>query len=131
MTKSVKRNIVISNRKGVCRIKWNGEADAASIKAFNRTAQALEDGPAGTSLVLDMENITYLDSASLSVFLRLVNLYRKRKDTLCVLKPRGSIADLFDYTGLSKLLVVCRTDEELKQHIKPAKVRKKAKARKK
>ena len=127
MEKSEKRNVVISNRKDVCRIKWTGEADAASIRALNRKAQALEDGPAGIPLVLDMEQITYLDSSSLSVFLRLIRLYRKRKDPICVLKPQGSIADLFDYTGLSKLLVVCRTEEELKQHIKPVKARKKVK----
>ena len=126
MTKSKNLNIVISNRSGVCRIKMAREADIDSINALKKTVRDLEARPFCTLLVVDMEDITFIDSVSLSAFIRLIHLYRRRKNSVCVLKPRKAITGLFDYTGLSKLLVVCHTEKELEPYIHAVKRKRKA-----
>jgi anti-anti-sigma factor len=110
-------NIKITDKDNICRIKLSGEANINFVNAFRRTAQELENRSRLVTLVIDMENVTYIDSASLSIFVRLIKIYRKKNKSILVYRPQQNIVDLFKVTNLNNLLTICSTEEELKEKL--------------
>lgn len=123
------QNIYITKNSGVCRIKMAGEADIDFVNAFSKTAAELEANKEDLSLVVDLAEVTYIDSASLGIFVKLIKIYQKRKKRVVLFKPRPAIEELFSLTGLSRFLLVCKTDADLETALgtKPAKKKKKKK----
>jgi len=56
-------------------------------------------------LVLDLSDITYLDSAGVALLLRLAERLRSRRRELQLVVPRGSpVRRVLDFTGLPRVI---------------------------
>ena len=126
MTKSITKNIRVTDEDGVYRIKMVGQADVDFVNAFSKTAQELEKKAKKVTLVVDMEDVDYIDSSTLTIFIRLIKNYKKRNKNIFIYKPQANIIGLFKCTNLSRLLTICKTDNEL-ENILAAKVKKRKK----
>jgi anti-sigma B factor antagonist len=82
-----------------------GEIDMVSAPAFDRALTALPD-----RLELDLEAVTFLDSAGISV---LVRHYRQRCEnggSLRIVEPSRAVRRALEITGLLELLTACRAE---------------------
>jgi|SRR3989339_2022811 len=122
------QHIYITTNNGVCRIKMAGEADIDFVNAFSKTALEIEASRERLTLVVDLADVTYIDSASLGIFVRLIKIYQKKKKRIILFKPRPSIEELFNLTGLSRFLTICMSEADLDVAIagQPKKKKKKA-----
>jgi anti-anti-sigma factor len=113
MTETITDNITLTRKDDHFVIKMKGEADMDFVNAFSRTAQEVEGHPEHKTLVLDMEEMSYIDSASLSVLIRLIKIYGNDKNHILVYKPQPPIVDLFSYTNLEDLVTICDGKDKL------------------
>ncbi|MFH0922146.1 MAG: STAS domain-containing protein [Fibrobacterota bacterium] len=122
-------NIYITKNSGICRIKMAGEADIDFVNAFSATASEIESSKEDMTLVVDLADVTYIDSASLGIFVKLIKIYQKKKKQIILFKPRPSIEELFGLTGLSRFLLICKSEADLETAIRQKQPRKKKKKR--
>jgi len=118
MTESAAGKISITNKDNVYRIKLSGDADIDFVNTFSKTAADLEQKKETTILVVDMKDVTYIDSSSLGIFVKLIKLYNKKSNTIIIFKPRAQILELFNLTGLIRFLTICETNNGLEKEIK-------------
>lgn len=132
MTERITENIHLTREERCYRITMSGEADMDFVNAFSRTAQEVERHPENKRLVIDMAGMHYIDSAALSVFIRLIKMYKTESRRVLIFRPQKPILELFQYTNLINLLSICNTEEELEEAlagsetVKPAKKKKAA-----
>lgn len=112
--------ISITNKDNVYRIKLTGAADIDFVNTFSKTAIDLEQKKEATVLVVDMKDVTYIDSASVGVFVKLIKMYNKKNNSVIIFKPRSQILELFNCTGLIRYLTICETKAKLEREIKNA-----------
>ena len=100
----VLRAIGPSERSGAWVLGLEGEFDMAGVPLFEA---ALETVPAAASLVLDLRELTFLDSSGL---LALVGIERRQKEAggrlRCVVAADGAVQRLIELTQLGLLLDV-------------------------
>ncbi|OGJ89425.1 MAG: hypothetical protein A2268_12185 [Candidatus Raymondbacteria bacterium RifOxyA12_full_50_37] len=123
--------IQVKFEENVCYITMEGDADVDFVNVFSSTAQKLELSSEKTMLVMNMQHIDYMDSATISVFVKLVKLYQRQDRRIIVYRPKPYIEKLFEITGLAMLIQVCQTQTQLNQALGKIKKPKKKKAAKK
>jgi anti-anti-sigma factor len=79
------------------RFEVHGEIDAASAPLL--AEQVTAEG-AGSSLVLDMSNVTFIDSSGLRVMLALADRGSSGGAPLCVADPSRAVMRLLEISGL-------------------------------
>ncbi len=110
--------ISVTNKDNVYRIKLSGNADIDFVNTFSKTASSLEGKKENTILVVDMKDVTYIDSASVGIFVKLIKIYNKKNNSIIIFKPRAQILELFTLTGLIRFLSICTTNDELNDEIR-------------
>jgi anti-anti-sigma factor len=96
---------VEGERQGtLCLVRVHGEIDlsnAHEVSAAIGTAMGQE----ARRLVVDLSDITYLDSAGVALLLRLAERLRARRRQLQLVVPRGSpVRRVLDFTGLPTVI---------------------------
>ncbi len=88
-------------------LEIDGEIDVANAPdILAQSLELLSDGSA--NLILDLGPVSYLDSAGLSMLIRLTREIESRKGRLAVVRPLNPSAfRIFEITGLVKTLHFC------------------------
>jgi len=118
MEREARLSTEVGERDGVPLVRAHGEIDVHTLPEFERALRTgIERG--GSALVVDLSDVSYLDSAGLSA---LVAAYRKlsaRDAALYVAAAPGRpVARAIEITRLNTLFHVCSTVEEAIAQIK-------------
>jgi len=92
-------------------IAARGEIDLFTAPELKKVlTDAIEDG--GLRLVLDLSDVTFLDSTALGVLIGAVKRLRSRGGALALVNTDTSIAKTFQITGLDQIFTILPTREE-------------------
>jgi anti-anti-sigma factor len=96
---------VEGERQGtLCLVRVHGEVDLSNAHEVSAEIGILM-GQDAHRLVVDLSDITYLDSAGVALLLRLAERLRARRRQLHLVVPRGSpVRRVLDFTGLPRVI---------------------------
>ena len=90
----------------LCLVRVHGEIDLSNAHEVS-SAIGLVMGQEARRLVVDLSDITYLDSAGVALLLRLAERLRARRRELHVVVPQGSpVRRVLHFTGLPRVIPV-------------------------
>jgi anti-sigma B factor antagonist len=95
----------VERRDDATIVRVRGEFDLAAERPCVEFFRQLEDGQKG-ELILDLREVTFLDSTGLRLILDLWNRSREEGFDLAVLPGTGSVQRLFELTGLDRVLPI-------------------------
>jgi len=87
-------------------ISLAGELDPATAPELQARLSALADDPAVTSVVIDLSQISFLDSSGLRVLVAGNEALRTRSADLILRGPSDNVRRILQVTGLSDLITV-------------------------
>ena len=88
----------------LCLVRVHGEVDLSNAQEVS-AAIGNAMGQEARRLVVDLSDITYLDSAGVALLLRLAERLRARRRQLYLVVPRGSpVRRVLDFTGLPRVI---------------------------
>jgi anti-anti-sigma factor len=108
---------VEGERQGtLCLIRVHGEVDLSNAHEVSSEI-GIVMGQEACRLVVDLSDITYLDSAGVALLLRLAERLRARRRQLHLVVPRGSpVRRVLDFTGLPRVIPLeARLEDALAQ----------------
>ncbi len=105
--------IQIFKKRKFIKIILSGEADIDFVNTLSKATQELSKKKGSRPLIIDMEKVSYIDSATLGVFVRLIKIFQPSGQKIIIYRPQGFIIELFEQTGLIGLLTVCESEEEV------------------
>lgn len=86
-------------------VTLRGELDAHDAPRLRTLfAEALAEAPPGTRIVLDLGQVSFLDSTALGSIIGLLRRVRERDGELRVVLPCGTAVRIFEITGLDAIL---------------------------
>jgi len=96
---------VEGERQGtICLVRVHGEIDLSNAHEVSSEISVVM-GQETRRLVVDLSDITYLDSAGVALLLRLAERLRFRRRQLHLVVPRGSpVRRVLDFTGLPRVI---------------------------
>jgi len=96
---------VEAERQGtICLVRVHGEIDLSNAHEVSSEISVVM-GQEARTLVVDLSDITYLDSAGVALLLRLAERLRFRRRQLHLVVPRGSpVRRVLDFTGLPRVI---------------------------
>ena len=84
-------------------LRPSGELDLATVDRFRREVQAaLADAP--EELVLDLRDVTFLDSSGIAVLASALRAQQVRGGRLVLAHPQGIVGRALDLVGLGALV---------------------------
>lgn len=88
----------------ICLVRVHGEIDLSNAHEVSSEI-GFAMGQEARRLVVDLSDITYLDSAGVALLLRLAERLRSRRRELQLVVPRGSpVRRVLDFTGLPRVI---------------------------
>jgi len=106
----------------VTRVHLVGEVDIATAEGLQRALDDLiRDGH--TRLLVDLTEVSFIDSTGLGVLLHTVKQLRRRRGRLVVLCPDPTMRALFELVGHNLLFPVDETLERALTHLRPRRSR--------
>jgi len=104
--------------RGVTRVHLVGEVDIATAERLQGALDDLiRDGH--TRLLVDLTEVSFIDSTGLGVLLHTVKQLRRRRGRLVVLCPDPTMRALFELVGHNLLFPVDETLEKALTHLRP------------
>ncbi|PID82585.1 MAG: anti-anti-sigma factor [Clostridiales bacterium] len=94
-----------SNRNSRWEVKVIGEIDINTADEVKEKINSLVD-EREDSVLLDMEDVSYIDSTGLGIFIALVKRLKSSGKNLILLNPNRSIVKLFEITGLDQIFTL-------------------------
>ena len=100
----------------ICLVRVHGEIDLSNAQEVS-TAIGSAMGQEARRLVVDLSDITYLDSSGVALLLRLAERLQTRRRQLHLVVPRGSpVRRVLVFTGLPRVIPVeARLEDVLAQ----------------
>ncbi len=86
-------------------VRLHGELDMATAPALHQALAGAFDG-AGTSIVIDLANLTFMDSTGIAVLLGACHQADEAGQSLVVRSPRRPVLKAFRLTGVDKILAI-------------------------
>ena len=99
-----------------------GEVDVSVSRVLEQAVDAAIRGSVG-AFVLDLCDVAFLDSTGLGVILRARALLARDERELAIVCPPGSARRLFEMAGVTDLLVLYETREDVAAALVPAEPR--------
>ena len=99
-----------------------GEVDVSVSRILEQAVDAAIRGSVG-AFVLDLCDVAFLDSTGLGVILRARALLARDERELAIVCPPGSARRLFEMAGVTDLLVLYETREDVAAALVPAEPR--------
>ncbi len=96
-------DVTTEARDGITLVVLSGELDIYTVSTFRTDLEAVD--PATSSLVLDLSDVTLLDSSGLGALVSLLNRARAGDGQLGLICPQRRIRRVFEITGLRKAFV--------------------------
>jgi anti-anti-sigma factor len=112
---------VEGERQGsLCLVRVHGEIDLSNAQEVSAEIGVVM-GQDACRLVVDLSDITYLDSAGVALLLRLAERLRARRRQLHLVVPRGSpVRRVLDFTGLPRVIPLATRLEDALAHAEAA-----------
>ena len=96
-------DVTTEARDGVTLVVLGGELDIYTVASFRADLDQLD--PASTPLVIDLTDVTLLDSSGLGALVSLLNRAREGEGRLGLICPHRRLRRVFEITGLRRAFV--------------------------
>lgn len=107
--------ITTSSNQVVKVITLTGQLDESNVDGFAPAVyQLIEQNPAGTNYILDIELLTYMNSKSIGYISDWYTRINAKQGKLIIAKPMTNIKDILNVVGLDKVIPMTQTLEEAK-----------------
>lgn len=83
-----------------------GELDHCAAPQIRRQLDEILGDPCVTRLVLDLENLTFMDSSGIGVLLGRLRILQTRGGSMCVRGMKPAVEKLFRLSGLHQVIGV-------------------------
>jgi anti-sigma B factor antagonist len=93
---------VVAEAEGVC-VKLKGELDIAGAPELRDALAQLSEEP-GCSILIDVADLTYLDSTGISVLVVAAKRIRSEGGSFAVANVSGAVRRILEITGLVEFL---------------------------
>jgi anti-sigma B factor antagonist len=103
----------------VTQVRLAGEVDISGARALQQSLEGLV-GEGHTRLLIDLTDVTFIDSTGLGVLLHTVRLLRRRRGRLVVLCPDPTMRGLFELVGHNMIFPVEETLEQALRRLTPS-----------
>lgn len=90
-------------REGLTLVTLGGELDIYTVGSFRQDLEQLD--PASAPLVIDLTDVTLLDSSGLGALVSLLNRARAGQGQLGLICPHRRLRRVFEITGLRRAFV--------------------------
>lgn len=101
--------IATHRRRGCVVLTPTGVVDSSTVWVFRR---AVSEVTAGLPVVVDLEGVTFMDSAGLGALIGATRRVRERGGDLAVAGPRRPVRRLLQTTGIDRIVYVAASAEE-------------------
>ena len=88
-----------------------GEIDLATSRELGSQLGELAGEP-GVAVVLDLSQVSFLDSVGLGVILKAAGRFRRQAKRLVIVVPPGPVLRLLELSGVGKGLALAETRQE-------------------
>lgn len=96
-----------------CICRPEGNLENLTVPQFRAALAGL---PPGSRLVLDLEAVTFVDSAGLGALIGAIRRARENGGDAVVCRPRPSVNRVLQLVGLPRIVYVARDLDEAKSH---------------
>jgi anti-sigma B factor antagonist len=101
------RLVIVRQTDTVCLVRALGEIDLATIRDLD-VALTQVQSDSETSLLVDLWDVTYIDSVGIGVLLSASRRARHNRSGFAVVtEPNGRVGRTFDLAGVTSALSVC------------------------
>jgi anti-anti-sigma factor len=108
--------LLVENNKAV--LKFDGEVIFDNSNQLKEESKRrLEKKKKVESLIIDLSQVSYLDSSGVGVVLSLFKFMRTRNGSLAVAEPNEKIKRVFDVTKMAEIIPVYANVEEAMKEI--------------
>jgi anti-sigma B factor antagonist len=101
----------LSNTPDVPVVAPRGEIDLATSRELGSQLGELAGEP-GIAAVLDLSEVTFLDSVGLGVVLKAAGRFRRQAKRLVIVVPPGQVLRLLELSGVGERLALASTRDE-------------------
>ena len=95
--------VTTAARDGITLVTLGGELDIYTVAGFRQDLESVD--PAAESLVIDLTDVTLLDSSGLGALVSLLNRARAGEGQLGLICPHRRLRRVFEITGLRRAFV--------------------------
>jgi len=95
--------VTTEQREDVTLVTLGGELDIYTVASFRQDLDQVD--PAATPLVIDLTDVTLLDSSGLGALVSLLNRARSGQGKLGLICPHRRLRRVFEITGLRRAFV--------------------------
>jgi len=88
-----------------------GEVDLAAVPALEQALEAAITTTSG-ALVIDLSDVSFLDSSGLLALLHGRGLLAREDRALVIVCPAGPVRHLLEVAGVAELLILCASRED-------------------
>lgn len=104
-------SFVVDQVQGSSVVACSGEIDVCTVSALREAMQ--EAMGSSRRMIVDLSDVTFLDSTGVGGILSAVRAHRERRDAaLCLVGASGVVLRVLTITGLTKLVPVYASVEE-------------------
>jgi anti-anti-sigma factor len=96
----------IFEKDHICLVTLSGELDISTGGRFERELSRVEDSDAGTALVLDLRELTFIDSTGLRLIVAADARAREAGRTLALIQGPPAVQRVFEITMLDMRLKI-------------------------
>lgn len=91
-------------RRDTVTVRLKGELDHCSAQGIRRELDAILADPSIRRLILDMENMSFMDSSGIGVILGRYRVLQGRNGTVAVRNMNRSVAKIFHLSGMGQII---------------------------
>lgn len=102
-----------SEKENYFLIKVDGEIDAYHSATFKQKSKEKLSGTSHSKYVIEMSNVTYIDSAGLGAVVSLLKEARNLKKELVLVGLQPRVRKIFEMTKLDKIVKIVDTIDEI------------------
>ena len=88
--------------------KINRLQDSLNLKALFQELLAKDE----KKIILNLENVTYLDSGALNVIIYIYNSLLKKNGKLVIISPTEFVKDTLEVVGINRIIKIYNTEED-------------------
>jgi anti-sigma B factor antagonist len=88
-----------------------GEIDLVTSRDLGSQLQEVAGAP-GVAAVLDLSDVTFMDSTALGVVLKAAGRFRRQAKRLVVVAPPGPVRRILELSGVSSRIAIAETRED-------------------
>lgn len=115
ITYTISDLISIQSDKKIKLVTLEGQLDESNVDNFApKIYEIIEQLPASSCLILDLEKLSYLNSKSIGYISDFYTQLLNKDSKLILAKPASNIRDIFNVVGLDQVIQLTQTLEEAK-----------------